>query len=275
MLRYSVLLRWLEASWFKNRLGFRVLLEQASRRRPCNERGGFKLSDSVLLVVAHPDDEVLGAGATAKTLADRGHAVTSCFLSGEVNARQHRPSDDDLRADTESASRILGMTQPIFGPFPNIKMNTVPHLEMVQFVESAIAMTGARWIFTHHPGDINDDHRQVSLATQAAARLHQRGNAVASLKGLFLMEIASSTDWTFHGSGEQFAPNAYFPVSEDAVQAKIDALTAYRGVMRQYPHPRCEEVLRSHAVSRGAASGLGLCEAFQSLHLDMADVMGK
>ncbi|MCZ4657613.1 PIG-L family deacetylase [Dietzia kunjamensis] len=231
------------------------------------------MSDSVLLVVAHPDDEALGAGATARTLADRGFDVTSCFLSGEVNARQHRPSDDELRADTENASRILGMRQPILGPFPNIKMNTVPHLEMVQFIETAVSNTGARWIFTHHPGDINDDHRQVSRATLAAARLFQRGSEVASLKGLFLMEIASSTDWAFYGAGEQFAPNAYFPVSDDALQAKIDALAAYRGVMRPYPHPRCEEVLRSHAVARGAESGLGLCEAFQSVHLDLGDVM--
>lgn len=233
------------------------------------------MSGSVLLVVAHPDDEVLGAGATAKTLASQGFEVTSCFLSGEVNARQHRPSDDELRADTEEASRILEMRPPIFGPFPNIRMNTVPHLEMVQFIESAIAKAGAQWIFTHHPGDINDDHRQVSRAAQAAARLHQRGGAVASLKGLFLMEIASSTDWTFRGAGEQFAPNTYFPVSDEALQAKLDALAAYRGVMRPYPHPRCEEVLRSHAVARGAESGLGLCEAFQSVYLDLADVMKK
>ena len=223
--------------------------------------------------MAHPDDEVLGAGATARAMADRGMTVTACFLSGEVNARQQRPSDDELLADTLEASRILGMNEPIFGPFPNIKMNTVPHLEMVQFVEKAILDSNARWIFTHHPGDVNDDHRQVSHAVQAAARLHQRGAPVGSLKGLFLMEIASSTDWTFRGIGNQFAPNAYFPVSADNLQAKLDALAAYRGVMRPYPHPRSEDVLRSHAISRGAESGLGLCEAFQAVHLDLANVI--
>lgn len=233
------------------------------------------MNGSVLLVVAHPDDEVLGAGATVKTLAGQGYDVTSCFLSGEVNARQYRPSDDELRADTYEASRILGMKEPILGPFPNIKMNNVPHLDMVQFIESAIISTGATWIFTHHPGDINDDHRRVSRATQAAARLHQRGAEVASLKGLFFMEIASSTDWTFKGAGGHFSPNAYFPVSEHAIQSKLDALSAYRGVMRPYPHPRCEEVLRSHAIARGAESGLGLCEAFQSVHIDLVEMMTK
>lgn len=231
------------------------------------------MSESVLVVVAHPDDEVLGMGATARVLADRGYEVTAYFLSGEVTARQHRPSDDDLRADTEEASRILGMRAPMFGPFPNIKMNTVPHLEMVQYVEKAVADTGAQWIFTHHPGDINDDHRQVSQATQAAARLHQRGGGVGSLKGLFLMEIASSTDWTFKGAGEQFTPNTYFPITEDALRSKVEALNAYRGVMRPYPHPRSEEVLRGQVVLRGAESGLGLSEAFQSVHLDLDGVM--
>ena len=231
------------------------------------------MADSVLIVVAHPDDEVLGAGATAKCLTDRGFSVTSCFLSGDVNARHHRPSDDELRADTERASKVLGMTKPVFGPFPNIKMNTVPHLDMVRFVENAIVESGARWLFTHHPGDINDDHRRVSQAVQAAARLHQRGGAVEALRGLFLMEIASSTDWTFRGVGDTFAPNTYFPITDEALQSKIEALSAYRGVMRPYPHPRCEEVIRSHAIARGAESGLGMCEAFQSLHLDLADVM--
>lgn len=238
-------------------------------------RKATRVNESVLVVVAHPDDEVLGMGATAKVLSDRGVEVRTCFLSGEVNARQYRPSDGELRSDTEEASRLLGMSPPIFGPFPNIKMNTVPHLEMVQFIESAIADAGARWVFTHHPGDINDDHRQVSRSTQAAARLHQRGGDVGSLKGLFFMEIASSTDWTFHGAGEKFAPNSYFPVGEEALQAKIDALSAYRGVMRPYPHPRCEEVLRGQVMLRGAEAGLGMCEAFQSVHLDLASMMGN
>ncbi|WP_314035708.1 PIG-L deacetylase family protein [Dietzia sp. CH92] len=232
------------------------------------------MPESVLVVVAHPDDESLGCGATARALTEAGHDVRTIILSGEVTARAHRPSDESLIADTREASRILGMAEPVLGPFPNIKMNSVPHLELVQFVEANLAEASAQWVITHHPHDLNDDHRQVSSATQAAARLFQRNQSVPPLNGLFFMEIPSSTDWQFPGAGHAFQPNAYFPVTEEQLDAKIAACSAYRGVMRPFPHPRSPEVIRGLAAVRGGQSGLGNAEAFQIAHLQLPQVLG-
>lgn len=218
----------------------------------------------VLIVVAHPDDEVLGCGATAARLARAGRAVTACILSGDVDARLHRPDLDVLRRNAEQASALLGMRPPLFGPFPNIAFNTVRHLDLVQFIERAVEQTGATTLVTHHPADLNDDHLHVSRACQAAARLAQRRPGLPALESLLFMEVPSSTDWAFPGTMPAFRADTFVAVDEAALDLKVRALAAYEGVMRPSPHPRRAEVLRALAVQRGAQAGAPLAEAFQT-----------
>lgn len=218
-----------------------------------------------LIVVAHPDDEVLGFGATGSKLARAGDTVQAIILCGEVNARTHRPTNKELFADTRRANALLGFLPPVLGSFPNIKMNTVPHLEIVQFIERQITEFGPDRIFTHHPGDLNNDHLQVGRACFAAARYFQRNPAVASLRSLHTIEIPSSTDWSFPGVGDPFSPNLFVEVGAEGLEAKIAALACYRKVMRDFPHPRCREVLTGLAACRGAQAGMKYAEAFATL----------
>ena len=217
---------------------------------------------SVLVVVAHPDDEVLGCGATGSALAAAGIPVRACLLCAQADARGARPTDADLLADTQRAQRLLGFGEPILGGFPNIRLNTVPHLELVQFIEKAILETGATTVFTHHPGDINDDHLHTSRACLAAARLFQRRSNVARLRHLYYMEVLSSTDWSFPGQGTRFEADTFFEAGN--LDRKIEALRAYRGVVRDFPHPRSEEIVRSLAAYRGGQAGMRFAEAFQT-----------
>ena len=218
---------------------------------------------SVLIVVAHPDDEVLGCGATCAAIAARGIPVRACFLSGSVEARGARPATDELIADLDKAQTILGFGKPIVGGFPNIRLNTVPHIELVQFIEHAIAETGATTVFTHHPGDVNDDHLQTARACLPAARLFQRRKGIAALRRLYYMEVLSSTDWSFAGAGLPFVPDTWFEAGP-TLGRKCEALRAYRGVMRDYPHPRSETVIHGLAAYRGGQSGMDHAEAFQT-----------
>ena len=126
-----------------------------------------------LLVVAHPDDEVLGAGATMYKLAKDGNTVNVCILSGEANARNFRPATEELDEDVNNSLDILGVKRVIKGEFPNIEFNAVPHLKLVQFIEKAIGETESEVVITHHPADLNNDHLHTSLACQAAVRLFQ------------------------------------------------------------------------------------------------------
>lgn len=218
-----------------------------------------------LIVVAHPDDEILGAGATMYKLVKDGHKVIVCILSGEVNARNNRPSLYELNSDVHSSLNILGVEKVIKGSFPNIEFNTVPHIKLVQFIEKAIIDMKAEVVFTHHPADINNDHLHTSLACQAAVRIFQRRPDIQPIKELLFMEVLSSTDWGLNKAFQQFNPNTYVEVGEEAIDKKIEALAQYRGVMREYPHPRSREVLKGLALYRGGQAGMNYAEAFESV----------
>lgn len=220
---------------------------------------------TILSVTAHPDDEALGFGATAAKLASQGNTIYNCILSGNVDARQFRPEVEELHQHTLNAQKIMGAQAPVLGSFPNIKFNTIPHLELVQFIEKAIMDVQPDFIFTHHPYDLNNDHYHVSKACQAASRLSQRKD-VKPVKGLYFMEIPSSTDWAFPVDANGFRPNTFFEIGEEFLKVKIKAVDAYKGVMRPYPHPRSPEGLTGLAAYRGGQSGLNYAEAFQAIY---------
>ena len=117
-----------------------------------------------LLVVAHPDDEVLGAGASIKKWTAEGNIVDVCIMCTEAKARAFRPDDSEQEDDTNASVKFLGMNKKYEGTFPNIEMNTVPHLKLVQFIESAIKESEPDIVVTHHPADTNNDHLQTSMA---------------------------------------------------------------------------------------------------------------
>lgn len=221
----------------------------------------------MLLVVAHPDDEVLGAGGLAANATASGIGVRACVLSGDVEARHGRPALERLRADIEAAGAVLGLGPPILGQFPNLALNTVPHLKLVQFIEQAIVETGATTVVTHHPGDLNDDHLQVARAALAASRLSQRRSGVPSLERLLYMEVLSSTEWAAGAGGPRFEPTLYVPLSEKRVEQKIRALNCYEGVVRPAPHPRSPGAVRALATLRGAQAGALYAESFQVVFL--------
>lgn len=218
-----------------------------------------------LIVVAHPDDEVLGAGATMYKLGKDGDEVNVCILCGKAAARNFRPKTEELDDDVDSSMDILGVKHIYKGDFPNIQFNTVPHLQMVQFIEKAIEETNAQVVITHHPADLNNDHLHTSLCCQEAVRLFQRRPDVTPLEELLFMEVPSASEWSLNKALDAFNPNTYIEVGSEAVEKKIEALSKYRGVMRDYPHPRSREVLTGLAAYRGGQAGCNYAEAFQSV----------
>lgn len=214
-----------------------------------------------LIVVAHPDDEILGAGATMHKLISEGHNVAVAIMVSQASARKDLSST--LSEDEAKALFIVGAKKIYHASFPNIKMNTVPHLELVQFIESCIEDWNAEAIITHHPSDTNNDHVQTSYAVQAASRLFQRRDNLPALKELLYMEVPSSTEWSFDSSANRFTPNYFVEIGKEGVELKIRALSEYKGVMRPYPHPRSNEALEGLAAYRGVQAGCNYAEAFE------------
>lgn len=218
-----------------------------------------------LVVAAHPDDEVLGAGATIYKLVQSGAYIDICIMSTEAGARTNRPSDVDLNNDMYACVKLLGASHVYEGNFPNIEMNNTPHLHLVQFIENAILESKADVIITHHPADTNNDHMHTSLACQASIRLFQRRCDVKPISEFLYMEVPSSTEWSLNSAMNRFTPNVFFEVGEEGISKKIEALSQYRGVMRDFPHPRSVEAIKGLAAYRGSQAQMIYAEAFESV----------
>ena len=216
-----------------------------------------------LIVVAHPDDEVLGAGASMYRWSKEGNEVEVAIMCTEAKARAFRPEDNELEDDTNASIEFLGVKKKYEATFPNIEMNTVPHLKLVQFIESAIRESEPDIIITHHPADTNNDHLMTSMACQEAIRLFQRQPQIKRVKEFWYMEVPSCTEWKINNSMNTFNPNCYVEVGKEGVEAKVKALTMYRGVMRPYPHPRSVEYISGLAAMRGSQWGLNYVESFE------------
>ncbi len=216
-----------------------------------------------LIVVAHPDDEVLGAGGTIYKLGKSDNTFDVAYLCANVQARAGRPNDKQLEEDIIKSTKLLKINNVYKGTFPNIKINTTPHLEVVQFIEQTIISSEPDIIITHHPADTNNDHYQTSVACQEAIRLFQRRSDIKPISEVWYMEVPSSTEWDINSSIHKYNPNLFVEIEKAGVEQKIAALNAYSGVMRAYPHPRSVENLSALATYRGAQAGLMYAEAFE------------
>ena len=216
-----------------------------------------------LIVVAHPDDEVLGVSASIWKWSHQGDEIDVAIMCTEAKARAFRPKDNELEEDMNGALKYVGVHHKFEATFPNIEMNTVPHLKLVQFIESAIRESEPDIVITHHPADTNNDHLMTSMACQEAVRLFQRRPEIKRVKELWYMEVPSCTEWAINSAMRLFRPNCYVEVGKEGVDAKIKALSMYRGVMRTYPHPRSVEYITGLAAMRGGQWGLQYAEAFE------------
>lgn len=217
---------------------------------------------SILVVAAHPDDEALGCGGTIAKFAAQGHEVHVAFLADGAGAREAglRPSREVLDHRREAARRacaILGARPPLFFDFPDNQMDTVPLLHIVQTVESLVTAHSPSMVITHHADDVNVDHQRTHQAVITACR-PQPSHPVATL---LFFETPSSTEWMPAASGRPFAPNWFVDITS-TLDRKLNALRAYEGEMRPWPHPRSHKGIEHLARWRGATMGLEAAEAF-------------
>ena len=168
-----------------------------------------------------------------------------------------------MNSDLDESAKYLGINDKYEATFPNIEMNTVPHLKLVQFIESAIKESEPDIVITHHPADTNNDHLHTSMACQEAIRLFQRRPEIKRVKEFWYMEVPSCSEWAINSAMNLYHPNCYVEVGKEGIDAKIKALSMYRGVMRPYPHSRSAEYIRGLATVRGSQWGVNYAESFE------------
>ena len=212
---------------------------------------------NILIVAAHPDDEVLGMGGTIHKLRTLGKDVSVLFISDGVTSRAElRESIASRRESAKRALGILGCSKVTFSDFPDNKLDTVPMLDLCQRIESSVKELQPTTIFTHFPHDLNIDHQRVSDATNVAAR----PSVSSSIDELIYFEVLSSTNWKF--GTQQFEPNLYLEVEEN-FEFKLLALSEYATELNAYPNARSIEAIQSLAIYRGATVGNRKSEAFE------------
>lgn len=220
---------------------------------------------AVLVVVAHPDDEVLGCGGTMARLAQEGRSVHLLVLADGVGAR-HVDGHTDARVMDEqrrrraalaAASQVLGVQSVDTADFPDNRMDTVAVLDVARRVEQSIAAHRPTMVLTHHAGDVNQDHRRTHEAVIAACR-PQPDHPVDTL---LFFEVASSTEWQVPGAAPVFQPS-WFVDTSSTITKQLEALSCYAEELRPWPHPRSAEALRARAAWRGATVGVEAAEAF-------------
>lgn len=216
-----------------------------------------------LVVVAHPDDEILGAGGTIFKKIENGESVGICMMNKSDDTRYFgRP--EQLEKDFENSCERCGFDKVYLGDFPNLSFNVVPHIELVRFIEGAIKDFEPDIVITHSPSDANIDHIHTSIACQEAVRYGQRGRYLSNVvREFYYMEVPSATDWGLDTTKRRFNPNTFFEIGESEIRKKIVELKNYENVIRDIPHPRSEEAIKASAVVRGAQAGFKYAEAFE------------
>lgn len=219
----------------------------------------------VLVIAAHPDDEVLGAGGTIVKHSMNGDEVFLCILSSHAGARKVKPEQKKFISQIRRASKILGVRDIQQFDYPNIRMNTIPTIELVQAIESAIIRFKPNIVYTHHGGDLNEDHRIIFSATMAAIRLperHPQENLPRTMiREVLTYEVLSSTEWSTPIPSTAFSPNVFVDIT-DTIDEKIESLKEYPETLLKPPHPRSIETIHALARLRGSQAGLMYAEAF-------------
>jgi LmbE family N-acetylglucosaminyl deacetylase len=224
------------------------------------------MNDRVLVVAAHPDDEVLGCGGTLARHAAAGDTVDILILAEGATsrdaARNAAARDGEMSALRDAAkacAAIIGTGAPAFGGLPDNRLDGVDLLDIVKLVEDAVARVSPNVVYTHHAGDLNVDHQRVNAAVMTACR-PLPGSA---LRAVYAYETPSSTEWAGDGL-PAFRPTRFVDIAA-TLDLKMKALDAYAAEMRPFPHPRSAEAVMALARWRGATAGLAAAEAFAVL----------
>lgn len=219
----------------------------------------------VLVIAAHPDDEVLGCGGTIASQVLKGDIVKVVIAAEGLTSRQDSRDAEVLKKELNKlhtvafeANAQLGVTDVQMLAFPDNRMDGLELLDVVKQIEKVVTDFNPNVIYTHFPNDLNVDHRILSEAVLTATR-PMPGSSVSEI---YFFEVASSTEWNFSGqSARAFVPNVFVDIA-DTLAKKMAALKIYESEMRPFPHARSLENLENMAKVRGATVGLKSAEAF-------------
>lgn len=222
------------------------------------------MMNKVLVIAAHPDDEILGIGGTVKRHVDNGDLVNCVILGEGMTSRKDKRLDtrkieiNSLHEDAKKAAKIIGFEQIYFESLPDNRFDSIDLLDIIKIIERYIERLKPNIVYTHHHGDRNIDHRLTFDAVLTACR--PVGDY--SVKEIYAFETPSSTEWDFSYGSNSFVPNIFVDI-ENTLQDKLNAMACYKTELKEYPHPRSLEALEIIAARWGTVIGKRYVEAFE------------
>ena len=227
----------------------------------------MKHNKTILVIAAHPDDEVLGMAGTIMKHVKHGDDVHVVFMSDGVTARDReydyeisKDRIEERKALAGKACVVMGVKSHSFFDYPNLRMDVMLQLKITKDIEDVINRIQPDVIYTHHDGDMNKDHRITFESVMTACR-PLPGHCV---REIYTFEVLSSTEWAPNMVWPAFTPDKWVDI-EPFLDDKIAAMQCYDIEMREFPHPRSEQVIRSLAQLRGSQMGLKAAECFTTI----------
>lgn len=220
----------------------------------------------IMIVVAHPDDELLGLGATMNKLISESNVITHLVILGEGITSRSDNRDKPLwekeleihRKNIYAAQKCIGYHSVSIHQIADNRFDSVNLLDIIKIVEKEKEKFQPDVIFTHHGGDLNIDHQRTFEAVITCTRPMEN----EKVKTIITFETPSGTEWRASTDPKHFIPNLFFEVTEDNLNAKIKGMENYEFEKRKYPHPRSPEALKIQAQRWGISVGKPFAEAF-------------
>lgn len=217
------------------------------------------IGSRILVIGAHPDDEVIGCGGTMAVNADNGGETTVLIVT-EGSGAQNNADPVLMQRRHEQLTQccnILGVDHTIHWDYPDMQLETVPHLQLNARLRDFIAEGEYEYVLVHHPYDLNRDHQVLFRSVLVACR-PVPGFPV---KSLLTYHVNSSTDWIFTSSAERFSANVYVDIS-NYLEKKLKAFAIYEEEICQFPHPRSLKAVHDRARVFGSEAGFLAAEGF-------------
>lgn len=221
------------------------------------------MNKKVLVIVAHPDDEILGMGGTIAKYVAMGNVVALLIVTdGSTSQYKDDPRLNEIieekKSETQNAANILGISKIYYGGQPDMRLDITAHTEVNAAIEKVIDDFEPDIVYTHFEGDVNRDHQCVYQSTLVACRPVPN----QKVKELYSFSVPSSTEWNVQTKNAVYTPTVYVDIDGEYAIKKYQAMACYKTELRDYPHPRSIETLTILDKATGLQVGLKCAESF-------------